>query len=42
MTQLVDELLTDALCHSPGWKIAEDQISESSASKDKVRQEVDL
>lgn len=41
MTQLVDELLTDALCHSPGWKIAEDKTSKFSASKDKNRQEVD-
>lgn len=41
MTQLVDELLTDALCDSPGWKIAENQTSESSASKDKDRSKTD-
>jgi len=41
MTQLVDELLTDALCHSPGWKIAENQTSESSASNDKDRHNAD-
>jgi len=35
MTRLIDELLTDALKATPGWKIAE---SELSASNDKYRQ----
>ncbi len=34
MTRLVDEILTDALKATPGWKIAE---SELSASDDKDR-----
>ena len=38
MTRLVDKILTDALKATPGWKLAE---SELSASKDKDRQEVD-
>jgi len=38
MTRLVDEILTDALKATPGWEIAE---SELSASKDKDRQEAD-
>ena len=39
MTRLIDELLTNALKATPGWDIAE---SESSASEDKDRQNVDL
>jgi len=38
MTRLMDEILTDALKATPGWEIAE---SELSASKDKDRQEAD-
>lgn len=38
MTRLVDEILTDALKATPGWKTAE---SELSASEDKSWQEVD-
>ena len=38
MTRLLDLILTNALIATPGWKIAE---SELSASKDKNRQEVD-
>ncbi len=34
MTRLVDEILTDALKATPGWRIAE---SELSASNDKNR-----
>ena len=38
MTRLLDLILTNALIATPGWKIAE---SELSASKDKDRQEAD-
>ena len=38
MTRLVDELLTDALKATPGWEIAE---SELSAPKDKDRRKAD-
>ena len=38
MTQLVDEILSKALKATPGWRIAE---SELSASINKDRQEVD-
>ncbi len=38
MTRLVDEILTDALKATPGWKIAE---SELSVSKDKGRRKAD-
>ena len=38
MTRLVDEILTDALKATPGWEIAE---SELSASKDKDRSKTD-
>jgi len=41
MTRLVDELLTDALKTTPGWEVAQNQLSESSASEDKVRQKVE-
>ena len=41
MTQLVEELLTDALKTSPGWEVARNQLSESSASEVKDRQKVD-
>lgn len=41
MTQLVDELLTDALKATPGWEIARNQFPESSTPQDKDRQEVD-
>ncbi len=41
MTQLLDELLTDALKTTPGWEVARNQLSESSVSKDMDRQEVD-
>ena len=38
MTRLVDEILTNALRATPGWEIAETELS---ASNDKVRQNVD-
>ena len=38
MTSLVNEILTNALKATPGWKIAE---SELSASKDKDRSKTD-
>ena len=38
MTRLMEEILTDALKATPGWEIAE---SELSASKDKDRREAD-
>jgi len=38
MTRLVDEILTDALKATPGWEIAE---SELSAPKDKDRRKAD-
>lgn len=42
MTQLVDDLLTDALKTSPSWEVARNQLSESPAPEDKDRQNVDL
>jgi len=41
MTRLLEELLTDPLRATPGWEVARNQLSESSASKDKDRQKVD-
>jgi hypothetical protein len=38
MTRLMDEILTDALKATPGWKVAE---SELSASEDKDRRKAD-
>jgi len=42
MTQLVDELLTDALKATPGWEVARNQLLESSAPHNKDRQKSDF
>jgi hypothetical protein len=36
MTRLVDDLLTDVLCETPGWRLAEKQMeTESNTAPDR-------